>query len=60
MSRRDRDLNPTLKTLKKSFTIRYELCSLYGSSSCCLHHILGHTDPNEVNQNPTETRHQGE
>ena len=57
MSRRNRDLNPTLKTLKKSFIVRYRFCPIYETSSYCLHHILGHTNPNEVNQNPTETRH---
>ena len=59
MSIRDQDLNPTLKTLKKSFIVRYGFFPLYWSSSCCLHHILGHIDPNEVNQNPTETRYLG-
>ena len=59
MSKRDRGLNPALETLNMSFTIRYLLCPLYESSSRCLDHILSHTDPNYVNQNPTETRHPG-
>ena len=60
MFRRDRDLNHTSKDLKNSFTVRYEFYPLYWSSSRFLHHILGHNDPNEVNQNLTETRHPGE
>ena len=60
MSRRDRGLNPALKTLKMSFKVKYRFCPLYESSSCCLDHILGYTDPSDVNQNRTETRHLGE
>ena len=60
MSRKDRGLNMALKTMKMSFTIRNRFCPLYESISCCLDHILGYTDPNDVNHNPTKTRHPGE
>ena len=59
MYRRDWDLNPALRTLKKSYS-KIWIMSLYWSSSCCLHHILGHTNPNEVNQNSNDTRNLGE
>ena len=51
MSRKEKDVNSALQTLKKSFTGKYRLYPLYGSSSCCLYHILSYTDPNEVNKN---------
>ena len=56
MSRRDQDVNPALRTLKKSFTAKYGFCSLYES----LHHILSYIDPNEVIQISVPIRHMGE